>query len=359
MRSDAAPLIVQYLYVHQHDEAFSYPTARSRASVDKVAQRYLECALTQAATLRLREVDCELALATNVEGRSVLGRGGCRLLERIESLGVRILATPYRHRPADNGAYYVSSRYVLDAILSATEGQPPDRQLWFIDLDCVWPNAAQVLAAAPEAPQIGCIFIPYPPEWVAGITTGGSTRSAIGKLAEAMGAPPQPLPPWVGGELLTGTAETMRRLVRTCEELDARLAAEGRALGAEEEILTLAGALGRAQFRDLSDVARRIMTGPRHGAPPTATPLAYGLWHLPGEKGLSLRRTAHELMHGHEARLRRDLADPPRIARRFNVQGSRLTRRIRDDSWIAAQRVRDRTGSALSSARNAVLSLLG
>ena len=352
MRSDSAPLIVQYLYVHQHDEAFSYPTARSGSSVSRVAERYLECALTQAATLRLQAADCELALATNIEDRSVLGRGGCRLLKRIESLGVRILPTPYRHRPADNGAFYVSSRYVLDAILSAADGQPTDRQLWFADLDCVWPNAARVLAAAPAAPLVGCIFIPYPPDWVAGISAGGSTRSAIGALAQAMGAASQPLPPWVGGELLAGTAETMRRLVQTCEEIDAQLADDGRVLGAEEEILSLAGALGRARFVDLSGVARRIMTGPRHGAPPTETPLAYGLWHVPGEKGLSLRRTAHELMHGRDARLRRDLADPPRVARRFNVEGSRLPRRIRDDSWIAGQRLRDRTRSALKRARS-------
>jgi hypothetical protein len=64
--SHPKPLVVQYLYVHGQDEAFYYPTARSPGSVAGVAVRYLECALVQAASLRFRDVDCDLALATNI-----------------------------------------------------------------------------------------------------------------------------------------------------------------------------------------------------------------------------------------------------------------------------------------------------
>ncbi len=341
--SDASrPLVVQYLYVHQPGEEFYYPTVRTSSSIARVAERYLECALSQAATLRLRDAACDLALATNVGDRSVLGRRGQALLQKIEDLGVEILPTPYLHRPADDGANYISSRYVLDAILTAGEGESPERQLWLTDLDCVWVDAEKMFAAAPAGDQIGCIFIGYSPDEQAGISPDGGTRRGVGELAITMGAQPDSHPPpWVGGELLTGTVRSLRALVQTCEQLDARLTAEGKVLGAEEEILTLAGALRLAHFVDLSALARRVATGPRNVADTPTDPLALGFWHLPAEKGLSFRRTALAMLRGRQTRLRRDIADPRLLARRFNVTGAGLARQIRDDSWIALQRIRE------------------
>lgn len=334
------PLVVQYLYVHAPDEAFYYPTARSASSSDQLAQRYLECALTQAATLRLRDASCDLALATNAGDCKTLGRKCRALLERIEGLGVQILPTEYMHRPRDNRANYVASRYLLDAILSGTEGQPADRQLWLTDLDCVWVDAERMFDAAPQPPEIGCIFIGYGADCVAGISEGGNTRGAIAELASTIGAYDQGPPPWIGGELLTGRPGPLRALVDACEQIDAELADRGVTLAAEEEIITLASALGLARFRDLSIVCRRMSTGPRDNGAKVDDPLALGLWHLPAEKGLSIRRSADELLAGREARLRTDLANPRRLARRFNVAGTGLLRRVRDDGWIAGQRLR-------------------
>jgi hypothetical protein len=107
----------------------------------------------------------------------------------------------------------------------------------------------------------------------------------------------------------------------------------------EEQILTLAGATGRVRFRDLSEVARRMPTGPRNRAATVSDPLSLGLWHLPSEKGLSLRRSARELQRGRTASLRRDLSDPARAARRFNVSGTGALRRAQDDGWLATQRM--------------------
>lgn len=353
MSDDSTPLIVQYLYVHQPGEDFYYPSVRTSSSIAAVAERYLECALTQVASLRLGDVACELALATNVDDRSVLGRAGRALLERIEALGVEIIPTAYVHRPADNGANYVSSRYVLDAILSAGAAQPPDRQLWLTDLDCVWADAGRVFAATPPAPEVGCVFIGYAPDEQSGISDEGGTRRSLGELAETMGAPQQEMPSWVGGELLTGTCESLRHLVEACERIDAQLAERKKALAAEEEILSLVGALGLVRFRNLGDVAARIGTGPRNVAWRPDDPSAFGLWHLPSEKGLSLRRAARQVLAGREASLRRDLADSGRLARRFNVLGTGLGRRLRDDGWIAAQRLRD-TGRSFASRKSGV-----
>jgi hypothetical protein len=348
MSTQPTPLVVQYLYVHEQQERFSYPTARSDSSVARVAERYLECALVQAASLSLREAGYEQALVTNVNDRRVLGRSGMELLKRIESLGVTILPAEYHHRPGYDSEHYISSRYVLDAILAAADGQPEDRQLWLTDLDCVWVDPERVFAATPPAGEIGCIYIEYPLDWD-GVGAGefAITRRSMGKLAASMGGPSEEPAPWVGGELLSGTPGALRELVGTCEEIDAQLAARNEALLTEEQVLTLAGALGRVPFRELSSVAWRVLTGPRHGAIPREDLLSLGLWHLPSEKGLSLRRTASQIRRGHTGRLRRDLADPKRTAQRFNVAGVGRARQLRDDSWIAKQRVSSAARSAL------------
>jgi hypothetical protein len=343
MKQPPTPIVVQYLYVHEPEEGFYYPTARAGGSAAKVARRYLECALTQVASLAYRDVDCELILATNVTDRRSLGAAGAELLAKIEALGTRILHTEYAHRPKPGTEIYVSSRYVLDAILASTDGQPAERQVWLTDLDCVWADPARVFAGAPGPEEIGCIYIDYPPDWdTVGFEAHGRTRVGIGELARTMGADVE-APPWVGGELLAGTPDSLRAMVRACEELDGRLESEAKTLPNEEQILSLAGAVGQVRFRDLSHVARRITTGPRSHAARVLDATTIGLWHLPAEKGLSMRRTAQQVRRGHTRGLRRDLADPTRTARRFNVGGTSPLRRLRDDGWIAAQRLRSVT----------------
>jgi hypothetical protein len=336
--SQPTPLVVQYLYVHEPGEAFDYPNTRSSSSAARVANRYLECVLAQSASLRLRGTQCDLVLATNITDRQALGRTGVELLARIDSFGVKVLPTVYHHRPGGEATAYISARYVLDAILSATEGQPEDRQLWFTDLDCVWVDPHKLFDFAPVSPEIGCVVIPYPPEWDAVGFGEHRTPNALGALTAELGGSGE-APSWVGGELLTGTPGALRNLVTAVEGLDAWLAEDGRFLPTEEQIMSLAGALGKAQFHDLSEVARRIQTGARHHAAPVDDPLSLGLWHLPAEKGLSLRRAARDICRGREERLRGDLLDPARMGRRFNVVGTGVSRRLRDDGWIATQRV--------------------
>jgi hypothetical protein len=335
------PIVVQYLYVHQPEEGFWYPSARAGHSAAEVAQRYLECALTQAATLAYRDIDCELLFATNVTDRTVLGKRGEALLANLEELGARIVPTPYTHRPKAGTERYVSSRYVLDAVLSCSEGLDERRELWLTDVDCVWADPARVFAAAPPPGQVGCVYIDYPPDWdTVGFETYGRSRNAIGELAGAMGFPPE-TPPWVGGELLCGTVTALKGMVEACEQLDAQLRGEDKTLPNEEQILSLAGAVGQVTFTDLSAVARRITTGPRSLALPVDDAGQIGLWHLPAEKGLSLRRTAQQVLRGRTRGVVRDLRDPARTARRFNVAATGPLRRLRDDGWIAAQRLRN------------------
>jgi hypothetical protein len=330
------PCVVQYLYVHGPDEQFDYPTSRSHG-VAAVAARYMECALVQSASLCLRDIDCDVVLVTNLSDAGPGAGRAAQLLEAIRSLGVEVLFADYLHRPVKDTAEFMSSQYVWDAILAVAQRSDPDRQLWLMDADCVWFDPGRVFAAASAAPGIGCIQIDYPSDW----DISGWTPQQIGLLAQRMGAPASPIK-WVGGELLAGAASELSALVDTCKEVELQAIELGCELHTEEHLLSLAGLLGRAHFHDLSPVARRILTGPRHEAPPVENPEAIGVWHLPAEKGLGFRRGARDVLSGRGRRLAGDLDVPARALKRFNIGGAGgLQRRLRDDSWIAGQRLRD------------------
>ena len=198
-----------------------------------------------------------------------------------------------------------------------------------------------MFAAASAAPKVGFfIEIPYPPDWDAvGFPSAAVTRRGVGELALSMGGSAA-LPPWIGGELLCGQPDPLRALVSACELLGrtARRAG-GTMLPTEaEQTLTLIGALGRAQFEDLSHRRAGSLTGPRHGAPPVEDPLQYGLWHLPSEKGLkpaARGQRAKYCSRGDRAGC--GATSPIRCARRAvstsPAPGS--PRRVRDDGWLA------------------------
>jgi hypothetical protein len=300
----------------------------------------------------MREFDCDVVLVTNDTSLGAGRSRAARLLDAVCSLGVEVVYADYLHRPADNTPAFMASQYVWDAILAVAERSEPDRQLWLMDTDCVWFDPRRVFARAPGAPGIGCIEMDYPQDW----KLNGWTPRQIGELAQRMGAsgapgmgvprapgmgvPGAPVK-WVGGELLAGAAADLRTLVTICKELELQAMELGAALHTEEHLLTLAWALGRVDIHDLSAVARRVWTGPRHGAPQIDNPEAIGVWHLPAEKGLGFRRAAREVLAGQGRRLVEDLDVPARALKRFNIAGGGWQRRLRDDSWIAGQRLRD------------------
>jgi hypothetical protein len=334
-----APLVVQYLFLHAPGDDFVYPSARAGTDARRLAARYLECVAVQAASLRFSGADCDPVLVTNLEDPAVvLDHRGARLLDVLDDLGVRRVTAPYDHAPRRDVAMFHASRYVFDAILATAPADAPQRPLWMVDVDCVWRHPARAFAALPGAADpgaVGCVTIGYPPGW----DVSGQTRESIGALAGRLGDA-DPVPPWIGGELLAGTAAALRDLVGACERLDDALDAAGVFLATEEQLLTAAGALGRMRFADRSDLAGRIWTGPRHQAANPANPAALALWHLPSEKGLGFRRAARALATGRTGGLQRDLADTERALRRFNIAGGGLRTRLRNDGWLAAQRLR-------------------
>src|SRR5207237_139110 len=81
-------------------------------------------------------------------------------------------------------------------------------------------RAAARAAAAPG--DVGCLTSGYPPGW----TVAGQTRESTGELAGRLGDA-DPVPPWIGGELLAGTSAALRDLVCACERLDDELGDSG------------------------------------------------------------------------------------------------------------------------------------
>jgi hypothetical protein len=328
------PCVTQYLYLHEPGERFSYPSSRSSGTAARLGARYLECVLVQAASLRWSAPDCELLLVTNLTDRGSLTRRGRRLLDRIISLGVELVPADYA--PREPVGMFHASCYVLDAIDAVAAQLDPARQLWMVDVDCVWRDPLAAFAAVAPLTGIGSVQIDYPLDW----DVSGYTRESLGALGARLGDC-SPAPAWIGGEVLVGAAGELQRLVKVCEVLDQELVRLDALVPLEEQLFSLAGGLGRVQFQNLSNVAGRIWTGRRHGAINPPDPLALPLWHLPSEKGLSFRRAANALLGGDAVRLRRDLSSPGRTATRFNVSGAGLSRSLRDDSWIVATRLRD------------------
>jgi hypothetical protein len=334
--------VVPYLYVHAAEEAFEYPSARAGKDAERLALRYLECVLVQCASLRLRGVDCDISFVTNARRqRNVVGRAGARLLAEIEDYGVEIREAEYRHRGWARVPMFFASYYVFDAI----EAVGGEDRLWLLtDVDCVWVDAPRVFAASDAAgPAVASIQIVYPPDW----DNIGYSPATLADLAQRLSGKQAAVEGWIGGEFLVATGPQLRELMHVATALEAEATRIGSPLNTEEQLLTLACALGRVRFANLNAVAGRIWTGPRHGAVNPSRPLELGLWHLPGEKGLAFRRTAQALLRGRDGPLRRDLADPEAVGRRFNVAGLARGRQLQDDAWIAAQRARSILTSAL------------
>jgi hypothetical protein len=328
--------VAQYLYLHEPGDRFYYPSSRSYGDASRLGVRYLECVLVQAASLRWSVPDCELVLVTNLTDRDSLTRRARRLLNRILSLGVKLVAADYHHAPRAPVSEFHASRYVLDAIDAVAARLDPDRQLWMVDVDCIWLDPPAAFATVAARRGIGALQIGYSLDWV----NSGYSREDLGALGARFGDC-TPAPTWIGGEVVAGEASELRRLVKLCDVLDQELERVDAFLPIEEQLFTLLGALGRQEFQSLSGVAGRIWTGRRHQAANPADPSELTLWHLPSEKGLSFRRAANALLHGEAPRLRRDLSSRERAMTRFNVSGVRWSRSLRDDTWIVATRLRD------------------
>ncbi|HEX4435713.1 MAG TPA: hypothetical protein VH061_02855 [Solirubrobacteraceae bacterium] len=334
-RPVASPLVCMYLFLEDGGTTVPpHPSPRTRSAV-----RYLECALVQAASLRLGDAACDLAIVVNEPALDIPVRAARAIWARLDEFGVRRIESDLR--VGSGGA--AASRFPREAIRAMAAAETAERTAWVPNLDCVWVDPARVLGSLPSPGAVGCLPIGYPSDWsVGGSALAGRSRIELGRTAARLGAAAaSEAPPWIGADLLAGEVGALQAMMESCDRLEARLPQDGEPAG-NEQLLTLAGALGEMHVADLSAVAARIQTGARHGAGTPAGVESLGLWHLPAEKGLSIRRVARAILGGREAALRADLAEPRRAMRRFNVGTPSRAHQLRDDAWVLAQRPRGR-----------------
>ena len=118
---------------------------------------------------------------------------------------------------------------------------PPIASCGSPNLDCVWADPARALSACPRDGRVGrAAPIPYPPDWpVGGPEAIGATREALGRTASGLGVSAEPAPPWIGADLLAGTAGGLLELACTCDALEGELARGRGATATNEQLLTL------------------------------------------------------------------------------------------------------------------------
>ncbi len=339
---NSTPIVVQYLYVHEPEEGFYYPTARAASSAAQVAQRYLECALTQVASLASARLDCELVLATNVTDRSLVGPARRGAARAHRGLGARVVHTPVRAPPArghrDLRLLALRARRDHDRLGGSRPGAPaladgPRLRLGRPRARCSprLPPTTRSAASTSTTRPIGTPSV---------FDVHGRTRNGIGELAREMGADVQ-TPPWVGGELLTGTVATLAR------DLVSDLRAAGRTAGRRRQGAADRGAdpLARRGARD-DPVRRPLSSREAHhdrqaqpGAPRRARRRRSACGTCRPRRGSACAARPGRSCAATRAALRARPGRPRSArARRFNVADAGPLRRLRDDSWIATQR---------------------
>ena len=249
------PLVCMYLFLDAAGATLPpHPSPRTASPL-----RYLECALVQAASLRLAGASCETVLLTNMRGGP--GREGRRMRGALGELGVEVRDIALRIEP---GTPVGATRLPREAIRAAADGLDGARELWVPNLDCVWIDPERALRACPRGGRVGALAIPYPPDWaVGGPAAVGATREDLGRTAAGMGARLESAPPWIGADLLAGSARALLGLLAACDELDTELAARG-ATATNEQLLT---PVGRARARRCRGPLPPRAAHPDRGAP--------------------------------------------------------------------------------------------
>src|SRR6185437_8213713 len=131
MEEPGPPLVCTYLFLDASWRTLPpHPSPRTASPL-----RYLECAVVQAASLRLAGAECELLLVTNLDGPAGLGRAGRRAWEALAALEVKRHALPLRIEPGTDPA---ATRLPREAIRAVAGEADREREVWLANLDCVW-----------------------------------------------------------------------------------------------------------------------------------------------------------------------------------------------------------------------------
>ncbi|WP_412068171.1 hypothetical protein [Rubrivirga sp. IMCC43871] len=287
-----ATVISTWFYAEQEGEESVYPQVGGRSSSTWFQAVYWRCVVDFFAASARVNPDVEHRLYTNVDTiPDVEGFDTGAFLAR---LGVEIVVLPYAMRPpAGYFGAWANQFYVLDVTAHLAETLGPDDVGLLLDSDCVFTRPVGPLADAAREHGALTFNAQIGPDE----EQNGLTPREMGQIYQSLGGGSgdgaDPIPAYVGGEIVAGTGTALAAIV-----------AEARAVWPE---MLRRHEAGLPKFNEeahlLSYVYHRL-DYPLGTADPfidrmftwfTGATVAPGheemmIWHLPNEKRLGLRR---------------------------------------------------------------------
>ena len=292
----APPTVVTWLYAEAPGEESVYPQVigHGAPSSTRFQAVYWRCVAVFFASLHRHQSGARAVLATNVEAApTVDGHDLAALLAR---WGVETVRLPYTFQPPEGywGAWR-NQFYVFD-VVRWLAGRLGDGDVGMVlDSDCVWARPPGRMAAM--ARRHGALT--YDLGLPEGGDQNGLSLDAMAALyTDLDGHAPATPPPYVGGELVAATAETLRRIDGRADDLWAEMLRRHDAglpkFNEEAQALSyLYHALG-IPYGTANPYLRRIWTTLVKGDDARGPDLDLTVWHVPGEKRYGLRRLFNE-----------------------------------------------------------------
>lgn len=290
--------LATWLYAEPPGEESHYPqvVGQGAPSSTRFQAVYWRCVATFVASAARWAPDARLVLFTNADAvPEVDGRPVPALLDR---LGVEVVPLAYTFQPPEGhfGAWR-NQFYVFDAVrwLAREGGLDGDGVAMLLDSDCVWARRPERMAEMTRRHRALTYDLGRPE----GVPENGLTPEALGAihgdLAPAFGAEaPAVAPPYVGGELVAATGDTLRAMDDLFDPLFEAMIARRRdglpTYNEEAHALGLVYHVLGVPYGTANPYLRRIWTTLLKGDDARPDDLERTVWHVPGEKRYGLRR---------------------------------------------------------------------
>ena len=290
--------IATWLYAEAPGEESVYPQVigHGAPSSTRFQAVYWRCVAVFFASLDRHDADAARVLYTNAEAVPTVD--GHDLGAFLDRLGVEVVRSAYTFQPPEG--YFGAWRnqfYVFDAVRHLAGRLADDAVGMVLDSDCVWARPPARMAAMTRRHRALTYDLGIPED---GDQNGLSLRDMARLYADLDGAPPPAPPPYVGGELIAATGDTLRlldgRIDGLWAEMLRRHAAGLPKFNEEAQALSyLYHALGVA-YGTANPYLRRIWTTLLKGDDARGPDLDLAVWHVPGEKRYGLRRLFNSAM---------------------------------------------------------------
>jgi hypothetical protein len=303
------PTIATFLCIdtEAHDAESLYPELGGKRPAGVRRALYWKIVLVFGATARRSQPNARIVVVTNDTGDLTLE--GKSLQQLLDELEVERVFTPFREfKPAlDVSALFLNNFYRFDVLRALTsEIAPGAGKILLMDADCVWTKRiTNWETLVPDNTLL--ITNPYGKHEPFERYPDRLSRADMGMLYRRVDETyPEKYPHWWGGELLGGSAETLRAFYNEVQrawklmegypaETPLRFPNGSSPFDNDEYVAAYAYNRGTIATHTEPGFFRRIYT---QEFPNTVrrSDLQVAVWHLPGEKERGLRLLAAQVM---------------------------------------------------------------